>query len=81
MFSASAGDAGMLNVVQSINLNQLQKITTKESFQSKVSAARLSRTGSTDYAEGAVEAIKVDCRSTDAGDRCGSAAISNQHSV
>lgn len=71
----SADVAEMLNVVQSINPDHLQTITTKESFQSRAFTAGLSRTGSNDYADAAVEAIKYRLPVDDAGDRCGSAAI------
>jgi len=64
MFSARADDAGMLNVVQSINAEHFQTLITKDSFQSRAFTAGLSKIVSNDYAEAVVEAIKeIDCRS------------------
>ena len=81
MVSASADDAGMLNVVQSIKADHFKPLTTRESFQSRAFTAGLSKTGSDDYAEAVVEATQDRLPVYDAGDRRFSAAISSQLSL
>ena len=74
MFSASADDAGMLNVVQSINADHFKTLTTKELFQSRAFTAGPRNTGSYDYANAAVKATKDLLPVYDVGDwRCSAA--------